>query len=153
MKSSVFAAAILAAGMSVAACTPSDAKKSAQSDAPPPATQAETQTAPETTEAAEDEVPNYDEPLTEASLAGCVVVLNLTKLAIDAGTVQADKAVVQTALTKYQTQLEAGFNPDERAQLVGSTVAFFDQLPPVQLKASADVCLAAQDQTFDPANG
>jgi len=99
------------------------------------------------------DVPNYDEPLTTASMAGCVVVLQLANRAIGAGTLQADRLAIVAAKAKYQTQLEAAFDDDERAQLVGSTVAFYDQLTPAQLKSSADVCLAAQDRRFSADDG
>lgn len=138
LKSSLFVMAALA-GLSLAACTPSDAKRS-----PQPSDQA----------AVQAETPNYDQALTEPSLAGCEVVLGQAEQAIDTGTATLDKAAVQAARAKYQAQLEAGYpNAEERAQLVGSTAAFHDQLTPEALKASAEVCLAAQDQTLDPANG
>lgn len=143
MKSHTFVVgAVVALGL--AACTPADAPKSGETG------QASSTTpAPEM----EAEYPNYDEPLTTVSLAGCEVILNLSEQAIDAGKLTLDRAVVHSAWTKYQTQFEANYSADERAQLVASTMAFHDQLTPDQLRSSAEVCLGAQDRTFTRDDG
>jgi hypothetical protein len=143
MKTSALTCAALSA-LALAACQPAaNAKKPG-----PAAPAAAAVQAP-----AEAEIPNYDEPLTTASMAGCEVVMQLADQAIGAGTLQADRPAIVAAKAKYQAQLEAAFEENERAQLVGSTVAFYDQLTPAQLKSSVDVCLAAQDRHFTAEDG
>jgi hypothetical protein len=144
MKTLALTAVAAVAILGLAAC---DASTKAAAEAPPAPVQAAAGPP------AEADIPNYDQPLTTASMAGCIVVLQLADRAIGAGTLQADRPAIVAAKAKYQAKLEAAFNEDERAQLVGSTVAFYDQLTPAQLKSSVDVCLAAQDQTFSAEDG
>lgn len=146
MKPTALTGVIAVAVLGLTAC---DASKKTAPEAPPKPAPVQAAVAPP----ADPDIPNYDEPLTTASMAGCVVVLQLADRAIGAGTLQADSSAVRAAKARYQTQLEAAFDDTERAQLVGSTVAFYDQLTPAQLKSSAEVCLAAQDRHFTAEDG
>lgn len=147
MKTTALTGVTALAILGLAAC---DASTKAAAEAPAPApAPAQAAAAPPV----DTDIPNYDEPLTTASMAGCVVVLQLADRAIGGGTLQVDRPAIVAAKAKYQTQLEAAYDDDERAQLVGSTVAFYDQLTPAQLKSSADVCLAAQDRRFSADDG
>jgi hypothetical protein len=90
-----------------------------------------------------------DQPVTRATLSSCIVVLGLLEQAVKHGRTTADLAVLEAAGRDYRTKMKAVMpDDDESGQMIGSSVAFFDELTPAQLKASVDVCLAAKDQTF-----
>ncbi|CAN5329541.1 hypothetical protein BH10PSE1_BH10PSE1_01860 [soil metagenome] len=139
LKSKLFTSGLMAAGLALAACTPSDAAKSPQpgpavevAQAPVPGTYTET-----------------DQPITEPTLSSCIVVLGLLEVAIKEGRAPGDAAALEAAGVEYRAKLKAVMpNDDEANQMVGSSVAFFDELTVEQLKASVDLCLAAKDRTF-----
>lgn len=90
-----------------------------------------------------------DQPITAPTLSSCVVVLGLLKIAIEEGRAQGDAAALEAAGVDYRARLKALMgNDDEANQLIGSSVAFFDELTVAQLRSSADLCLAARDRTF-----
>jgi hypothetical protein len=143
MKTSALTCAALSA-LALAACQPAaNAKKPG-----PAAPAAAAVQAP-----AEAEIPNYDEPLTTASMAGCEVVMQLADQAI------APERSRPTA--RPSSRPRPNIRPSWRLRSKRTNgpswsvrrSAFYDQLTPAQLKSSVDVCLAAQDRHFTAEDG
>jgi hypothetical protein len=123
-------------GLALGACTPSDVEKS-----------------PQPAEAAQGPVPGTytqtDQPITAPTLSSCIVVLDLLEAAVKEGRAQGDATALEAAGVEFRAKMKAVMrNDDESNQMIGSSVAFFDELTAEQLKVSVDRCLAVKDRVF-----
>lgn len=152
MKTTTVGLVILTACL--AACTPSDAKRpetKTEATAQAPAQAPVQASAPATSASDQAPVPGTftetDQPITAPTWSSCIVVIDLFQQAIKDGKAQGvagagDLASLAAADTEFRARLKAAMPVEsEQQQLIGSSVAFFDELTPAQLKASVDLCL------------
>lgn len=158
MKSKLFVICAVAS-LGVAACTPSDAEKSPEPPAEAPGTSAPGSTAampapstPEEAAASEARVgpipgtyTETDQPINHPSWSSCLAVNEHLDAAIEQGRAQGDRAALAAAKAAFQAGLKRAL-PDEGAaeQMMASTLPFFDELTPDQLKASVALCNASR---------
>ncbi len=92
--------------------------------------------------AEEDKLPDH------ASPSVCVVIIGLALQngVIDAADEEEYKAAAETFREKSE-ELNGG--RDAANQMIGSSVAFFDGLSASDLEEGADICLSAEDESFD----
>ncbi|KPF46824.1 hypothetical protein [Rhizobium sp. AAP43] len=92
--------------------------------------------------AEEDALPDH------ASPSVCVVLIGL---ALDKGVIDAadQQAYRDAAETMRETSVELNGGEDAANQMIGSSVAFFDGLSETDLAEGADMCLSAEDESFD----
>lgn len=92
--------------------------------------------------AEEDRLPDH------ASPSVCVVIIGLAleNGVIDAADEEEYKAAAETFREK-SAELNGG--RDAANQMIGSSVAFFDGLSAGDLEEGADMCLSAEDDSFD----
>ena len=151
--------AMAALGLALAACTPSDADKSPQPQAEAPGSAVPVSTAamlapstPEEAAASEARVgpipgtyTETDQPINHPSWSSCLAVSEHLDAAIAQGRAQGDRAALAAAQNTFQAGLKRAL-PDEGAseQMMASTLPFFDELTPDQLKASVALCNASR---------
>ncbi len=92
--------------------------------------------------AEEDKLPDH------ASPSVCVVIIGL---ALENGVIDAaDEEEYQAAAETFREKSEElNGGRDAANQMIGSSVAFFDGLSADDLADGADMCLAAEDDSFD----
>ncbi|PYB76948.1 MULTISPECIES: hypothetical protein [Rhizobium] len=92
--------------------------------------------------AEEDTLPDHASP----SICVVIIGLALENGAIDAADEEDYKAAAETFREK-SAELNGG--KDGANQMIGSSVAFYDALSKADLEKGADMCLSAEDESFD----
>lgn len=92
--------------------------------------------------AEEDRLPDH------ASPSVCVVLIGL---ALENGVIDdADQEEYRAAAETFREKsVELNGGKDAANQMIGSSVAFFDGLSEADLAEGADMCLSAEDESFD----
>ena len=91
-----------------------------------------------------------DTPPDHASPSVCIVILGRLQYEASEGRATVDAARLEAAAKTFRKKALALYDGDETAldQMVGSSVSFYDELTVPELTEAADLCLAAEGQTF-----
>jgi hypothetical protein len=90
-----------------------------------------------------------DTPPDHASPSVCVVILGLMRQAIAEGKATGDAEAMAAASETFREKAVAlNEGEDGAAQMIGSSVSFYDELTPAELSTSADLCIDAEDEEF-----
>lgn len=94
------------------------------------------------------EVP-ADAPPDHASPSVCAVILGRQYDAVSDGKASGDKAALAAGFDAFRAEsIRLNDGQVGADQMIGSSIAFYDELTPEQLSAATQMCLAAVGQTF-----